>query len=123
MSPPPPDAAAADHTAPRTRATRRTASLFAALGDPTRLSLLARLSGSPPASISRLTRGTPLTRQAVTKHLDVLHAARLVRCVRRGRETLYHLNPHRLTDARDALDRIARQWDNALARLKAFVES
>jgi DNA-binding transcriptional ArsR family regulator len=73
-------------------------------------------------SIARLTRGSALTRQAITKHLRVLQKAGLVRGVRRGRELLFRLQPRRLDEARRALDRISRQWDEALARLKTFVE-
>lgn len=98
------------------------APVFAALGDATRLALLDRLSVAGPQSITRLTAGSPLTRQAVTKHLHVLAGAGLVRDVRRGREHLWQLDPEGLDDARRSLDQISRQWDHALARLKAFVE-
>ena len=98
------------------------ASLFAALGDETRLSVLARLSRGEPQSISRLTAGTKLTRQAVTKHLRVLADAGVVRSLRSGRESLFELKPRPLEDARDYLDEVSRHWDDALARLKAHVE-
>ncbi|HEX6840800.1 MAG TPA: metalloregulator ArsR/SmtB family transcription factor [Stellaceae bacterium] len=100
----------------------RSASLFAALGDETRLAVLARLSQGEPQSIARLTRGTTLSRQAVTKHLRVLEGVGVVRSTRLGRESLYALEPEPLTDARDYLDRVSQQWDDALARLKSFVE-
>jgi DNA-binding transcriptional ArsR family regulator len=98
------------------------ASLFAALGDETRLSVLAKLSRGEPQSIARLTAGTKLTRQAVTKHLRVLADAGVVRSLRSGRESLFELKPQPLEDARDYLDEVSRQWDDALARLKAHVE-
>lgn len=98
------------------------APVFAALGDQTRLTLLAKLSGGTRLSIARLTKGSAVTRQAITKHLQVLHDAGLVRGVRRGRENLFELKPKRLDEARHALDGISRQWDQALARLKSFVE-
>jgi DNA-binding transcriptional ArsR family regulator len=98
------------------------ASLFAALGDETRLSVLAKLSHGEPQSIARLTTGTALTRQAVTKHLRVLENAGVVRGVRAGRETRFEIVPKSIDQARDWLDDISRQWDDALARLKAFVE-
>jgi len=101
---------------------RRSAPLFAALGDPTRLRLLAKLGGGTRFSIARLTKGSTLTRQAITKHLQVLRGAGLVRGVRRGRENLFELEPKRLDEARRALEGISRQWDQALARLKSFVE-
>jgi DNA-binding transcriptional ArsR family regulator len=96
--------------------------LFAALGDPTRLALLDRLSAGSNASISRLTGGMPVSRQAITKHLRVLQRAGLVRGVRSGRENLFQLERNRLEDAQRFLENISRQWDVALARLKSFVE-
>ncbi|HEX5415577.1 MAG TPA: metalloregulator ArsR/SmtB family transcription factor [Chloroflexota bacterium] len=98
------------------------APVFAALGDATRLSLLDRLSTGGPLSISRLTAGSHKTRQAITRHLHVLADAGLVRDVRRGREHHWELDPERLDLARRSLDRISRQWDDALGRLKSFVE-
>jgi DNA-binding transcriptional ArsR family regulator len=98
------------------------AAVFAALGDETRLALLAKLGGGRPLSISRATEGTRLTRQAVTKHLRVLEDAGVVRSVRAGRERLYELDPRPIEDVRKYLERVAAQWDDALARLKAFVE-
>jgi len=98
------------------------APVFAALGDPTRLALLDRLSASGPLSITRLTAGTKVSRQAITKHLHVLADAGLVRDVRRGREHYWEFEPVQLDQARRSLDLIARQWDQSLARLKSFVE-
>jgi DNA-binding transcriptional ArsR family regulator len=103
-------------------ALRGRASLFAALGDETRLGLLARLTNGEPQSISRLTSGTKLTRQAVTKHLRVLADAGVVRSTRVGRESQFALDPKPIADARTYLEHVSRQWDNALARLKALVE-
>jgi DNA-binding transcriptional ArsR family regulator len=97
--------------------------IFAALGDATRLALLDRLSAAGPLSITRLTVGSDKTRQAITKHLQVLACAGLVRDVRLGREHRWELAPDRLDQARRSLDQISQQWDRALARLKAFVEA
>lgn len=111
------------------RASARSASLasagpvFAALGEETRLALVARLSARGPQSIKRLTAGTGVTRQAITKHLRVLADARLIRDVRRGREDIWELDPRRLDDARRWLDQVSRRWDEALGRLKAYVEN
>ncbi len=109
---------------PRNEATARKtrAAVFAALGDETRLSVLATLSRGEPQSISRLTAGTRMSRQAVSKHLRVLQDAGVVRNVRAGRESLFELEPRPIADLRDYLDEVSRQWDDALARLKAFVE-
>lgn len=101
---------------------RDAAPLFFALGDETRLRLLARLSSGGPGSIARLAASSPVSRQAITKHLQVLSRAGLVRSSRRGRERIWELQPRRLADAHAYLDRISREWDQALARLKAFVE-
>ena len=97
--------------------------LFAALGDATRLGLLRRLSVAGPLSITRLSEGTGLTRQAITKHLNTLGTVGLVRHARRGRERVWELERKRLEKARAYLAHIAAQWDAAAARLKAFVEA
>ena len=97
--------------------------LFAALGDPTRLALLQRLSDNGPASISMLAENFQLmTRQGVTKHLRVLAAAGVIDGSRLGREQVWTLNPERLAEARRQLEVIARGWDDVLARLKSQVE-
>jgi DNA-binding transcriptional ArsR family regulator len=101
---------------------RHYAPLFAALGDETRLGLVARLSEGEPRSISQLTEGTRLTRQAVTKHLRVLEGARIVRSVRAGRESLFELDPAPIAELREYADMVSERWNQALARLKAFVE-
>jgi DNA-binding transcriptional ArsR family regulator len=102
--------------------TARAAPLFAALGDETRLSLVTRLGTGGPLSIARLTQETQVTRQAVTKHLEVLERAGLVRGERQGRERLWVVEAQTLDEARSYLDQISRQWDDALQRLAAFVE-
>jgi DNA-binding transcriptional ArsR family regulator len=99
------------------------APLFAALGDSTRLELIGRLSLGRPSSISALTEGSRLTRQAITKHLRILEEVGLVRGERRGRETRFHFVPRPIDEARRFLDHVTRQWDGALGRLKAFVEA
>jgi DNA-binding transcriptional ArsR family regulator len=96
--------------------------LFAALGDPTRLALLQRLSRGGPASISVLADNFQTTRQGVTKHLHVLAAAGIIDGQRRGREHVWAINPARLADAQRHLAVIARGWDDALTRLKAHLE-
>jgi DNA-binding transcriptional ArsR family regulator len=99
----------------------RAALLFAALGDQTRLRLVARLSRGGPQSTVRLARGYGITRQAVTKHLRLMEQAGLVRGARRGRERIWRVEPQRLAGARRHLDRIAAEWDATLQRLKRFV--
>ncbi len=98
------------------------APIFAALGDETRLALIARLGSGRPQSIVELGRGLPLTRQAVTKHLQVLSDAGLVSDFRRGRERLWQPETKRLDEARVFLDKVAQRWDAAIERLRAFVE-
>jgi DNA-binding transcriptional ArsR family regulator len=102
---------------------RAHAHVFAALGDQTRLGLIAALAAGEPRSIAHLTGGTGLTRQAVTKHLRVLEAAGVVRSVRAGREKLFGFDPSPVGELRDYLGRLSEQWDQALARLKALVEA
>ena len=96
--------------------------LFAALGDETRLALLRKLSQEGPASISQLAESFQVTRQAITKHLQFLAGADIIHGIRRGREHVWAMNPARLTEAQRCLDLIARNWDDALARLKARLE-
>jgi DNA-binding transcriptional ArsR family regulator len=98
------------------------APVFAALGDATRLRLVSRLCVDGPLSISQLSEGAGVTRQAVTKHLHAMGDAGLVRDTRRGRERIWELEPKRLEKARRYLDQIAGDWDAAIGRLKAFVE-
>jgi DNA-binding transcriptional ArsR family regulator len=98
------------------------APLFAALGDATRLGLLVCLCSGGPLSVTRLSSHFAVSRQALAKHLEVLSEAGLVRSRRQGRERLWELEPRRLDDAQHYLDRLSRQWDDALERLKAFVE-
>lgn len=98
------------------------ASIFAALGDETRLSLLGKLSDGEPLSISRLADGSTLTRQAITKHLRVLETAGVVRSERIGRENLFAFRPEPLREIQSYLDDVSDQWEDALLRLKVFVE-
>ena len=98
------------------------APVFAALGNETRLALVAKLSGRQPRSISQLTHGSRLTRQAITKHLRVLERVEIVRSVHVGRESLFELNPEPMEEIKKYLDLVSEQWDRALARLKSFVE-
>lgn len=98
------------------------APVFAALGDRTRLALVAKLSDGVPRSIALLCTDAEMTRQAVTKHLRVLEDAGLVHSVRTGRESQFELRPESIVQMREYLDEVSRQWDDALARLRAFVE-
>jgi DNA-binding transcriptional ArsR family regulator len=96
--------------------------VFAALADATRLSLVGRLSVEGPLSITRLSEGTGVTRQAITRHLYALGDAGLVRNARRGRERVWELDLKRLEKAKRYLDQVSARWDEAADRLKAFVE-
>jgi DNA-binding transcriptional ArsR family regulator len=104
------------------RARVASAPVFAALGDETRLGLVFALGTHGRLSTTRLTAGTRVSRQAVTKHLRLLEGAGLVRAARQGRERLWELAPDGLRDARGYLDAVSKQWDAALGRLQAFVE-
>ncbi len=105
-----------------TTANRPHALVFAALGDQTRLSLVAKLCRGRHYSIAQLTEGSRLTRQAISKHLRVLERAGIVRCVRAGRESRFELDPEPIQEVKAYLDSVSKQWDEALFRLKAFVE-
>ena len=100
----------------------KAAPVFAALGDATRLRVVARLCAAGPLSITQLSEGAKVTRQAITKHLQTLSDAGLVRDRRHGRERIWELEPGRLEMAHNYLDQISAQWDAAIGRLKAFVE-
>lgn len=107
---------------PASAALLRSAPIFAALGDTTRLRVVSRLSGGGPMSITQLADGAEVTRQAVTKHLHVLADAGLVRHFRQGRERVWELESRRLEEARRALELISERWDDALERLRAMIE-
>jgi DNA-binding transcriptional ArsR family regulator len=103
------------------------AKVFAALGDETRLALVAKLSDGRRYSISQLSEAQPaggskLTRQAITKHLRVLERARIVHGVRAGRESLFELDPKAIDELKEYLSLVSAQWDQALGRLRSFVE-
>jgi DNA-binding transcriptional ArsR family regulator len=100
----------------------QTAAVFAALGDETRLRLLNRLSSEGPLSITRLTKGAGVTRQAITRHLDVLRSAGLAVSRREGRERVWAMDPRKLRTARRSLEEISAQWDAALERFRNLVE-
>ena len=101
---------------------RAYAPVFAALGDETRLALVAKLCGGQRRSISQLTKGSKLTRQAITKHLRVLERVGIVHSVPAGRESLFQFDPARIEEMRKYLDFVSEQWDQALGRLKSFIE-
>lgn len=105
------------------RSNQALAGVFAALGDPTRLKLVAVLCAGGALSIAQLTANTRITRQAVTKHLQVLAGAGIVRDMKAGRERLWQLDPAQIEEAKRTLEIIGRQWEVALGKLKAFAET
>lgn len=109
-------------TAPLRPGTRRSAPIFAALGDETRLRLLARLCRDGPQSIASLAADSDVTRQAITKHLRRMEEAGVLRATRAGRESVWEVDPASLDEAGQYLRAISDQWDAVLARLKRFVE-
>ncbi len=102
--------------------TKAVAPVFAALGSAIRLELVSRLSDGQAHSISALTEGLDLTRQATTKHLQVLQHAGVVDCRRAGRESRFTIRPGSINQAKAYLLRVSEQWDSAIARLRATVE-
>jgi DNA-binding transcriptional ArsR family regulator len=101
----------------------KTAPVFAALGDETRLLIVARLCHEGPLAIVRLTEGSNVSRQAITKHLNALSKAGLVRSERTGRERIWKLEVNQFAQAGRYLEQISQEWDEALLRLRAFVEN
>ena len=100
----------------------RVAPILAALGDESRLQIVIKLCKGGPLSITRLSDGADISRQAVTKHLHALHNAGLVRSERHGRERIWKLELKRIEEVRRYLAQISQQWDDALSRLKSAVE-
>lgn len=98
------------------------APVFAALGDETRLGIVTQLCSEGPLSIARLAADHDVTRQAITKHLHVLAQAGLAAGSRKGREHVWTLEPQPFLTAGEYLGRISAQWDDALTRLRQFVE-
>src|SRR5882724_12679373 len=96
---------------------RAHAPAFAALGDETRLALVAKLSAGQPHSISQLAKGSKLTRQAITKHLRVLETVGIVHSVRAGRESRFEFDPQPMEEIKEYLDFVSEKWDQALSRL------
>ena len=106
----------------QTSSLTKTAPVFAALGDPVRLAMIARLCTAGPLPTIRLKQGTSVSRQAVTKHLRMLEDAGLVQSQRVGRDRLWQIETRQLTEVRKSLDQISAQWDATVERLRRFVE-
>ena len=93
--------------------------VFSALSDPTRRTLLTRLSEGGPATATQLAAELPISRQAVLKHLEALREASLVTSAREGREVRYTVTPEPLADAVGWIADVGAQWDSRLAALQA----
>src|SRR5215471_4012246 len=90
------------------------ARVFAALGDKTRLALVAKLCSGEPSSISQLSEESKLTRQAITKHLGVLERAGFVRSSHSGRERIFEFDPEPIGNLQEYLSSVSKQWDQTL---------
>lgn len=101
---------------------RMTASVFAAIADPTRRGILETLRASGPLSLSQIAAPLAMTRQAVTKHLDTLRRAGLIRQRRAGRERLHELRAEPLQEIETWLLPYSKAWDERLERLKQHLE-
>jgi DNA-binding transcriptional ArsR family regulator len=95
---------------------------FAALADPTRRALLARLSEQDSVSISELARPFSMSLPAIMKHLDVLSDAGLIARAKTGRTVACRLTAAPMEDATRWLNRYQRFWTEQLDRLAAFLE-
>ncbi|MCV7300508.1 helix-turn-helix transcriptional regulator [Mycobacterium barrassiae] len=98
------------------------APLFDALGDPNRLRIITRLCDGGPCSTTKITEVVSVSRQAATKHLLLLEAVGLVSSQRNGRERIWRVRPEPLNEASEYLDALSRRWDNAIGRLRTYVE-
>lgn len=94
-----------------------------ALADPTRREMIRQLAERGPGTATEFASTFPITRQAITKHLDVLHDAGLVSVRRSGREQRYTLTPEPLDEAMAWLSDVAAQWDSRLAALHRLLAS
>lgn len=97
-------------------------SVFDALGDATRRRVVAELSALGGASSSELARRLPITRQAVSKHLDLLAGAGLVSSSREGRAVVYRLTPEPFADAVSWMTEVGSEWDERLGALRAHLK-
>jgi DNA-binding transcriptional ArsR family regulator len=95
---------------------------FNALGDPNRLRIVTRLCDGGPCSTTEIADVVPVTRQAATKHLQLLEAVGVVSSSRSGRERIWRMEPAPLEDASEYLSRLSQRWDRAIDRLREFVE-
>lgn len=100
---------------------RHMEAVFSALADPTRRELMSKLSQGP-VSATGLSRGMPVTRQAVSKHLAALAEAGLVEAERSGREVLYRLTPGPLNEAASWMADVGADWDDRLARMRSMLQ-
>lgn len=98
------------------------APLFDALGDANRLRIIVRLCDLGPSSTSQVISVIPVTRQAASKHLQLLESVGLVASSRRGRERIWTVRTEPLARASDYLTQLSRRWDAAADRLRAYVE-
>ena len=98
------------------------ARVFAALGDKTRLALVARLCSGEAASISPLADDSKLTRQAITKHLGVLERAGIVSSTQSGRERLFSFEDEPIKELQQYLASVSKQWEQTTARRKSHTE-
>lgn len=96
--------------------------VFDALADPVRRDLLEQLREHGPASLGELAAGRTITRQAVTKHLDVLARAGLIGTTRVGRHRIHEIEPAPLRQLAEFLAPYAAAWDDRLARLTTHLE-
>jgi DNA-binding transcriptional ArsR family regulator len=97
-------------------------SLFAALADPMRRSLLVNLAEHSPRTATQLAEDYPITRQGILKHLTILESAGLVAVHQAGREKRYTLTPEPLEELDQWIDDIGAKWEERLLRLKILLE-
>ena len=96
--------------------------VFHAVADPTRRRILTALRENGPLSVKALSDPLPMSRQAVTKHLDILEAAGLVGRSMQGRQRIHHLRAEPLKAMDDWLEPYAAAWDERLERLRIHVD-
>lgn len=97
--------------------------IFNALSDPTRRHILEKLNREGPLSIKQLSEGLPISRQALTKHLNRLIKAKLISADFVGKEKVHQLNPKPLQQLDHWLTPFSERWDSRLHTLQTFLEN
>jgi DNA-binding transcriptional ArsR family regulator len=96
--------------------------LFRALGEPTRLAMVERLSRGGPHTITSLSHGLAISRQGARKHLQILADSKIIMLAHKGRETTVELDGHTLEVGKKFITELESRWEKQLEALRDFVD-